>query len=252
MSQHRRAYTQHQRQFFNNHVHKNFKHKSPLRNKKLIPLPRNFDNSKIAHANHTGSHIFFKLQKQCYSKRLGIKYRITYKANGKRYFTLNDKNRCYIYRKKLDKFTLTLSNNVKTSRWQQKCFNHACNRGFNSYQHMKDSRTYLQSTAHQHLIPIQHLKYLPNKLRPHQCDYKFDLPSTSFSITDPEDKAFYYKEPITSSQSLDAFKATTSTKPSMDFYTRNFDLIKLPKVLEPFIPEKPVQIRLPNIGLVTL
>ncbi|CAB4472809.1 unnamed protein product [Rhizophagus irregularis] len=123
MSHHRRACVMHQKKFFSTEINHFLRPTQNLRNE--------INNNKNTHASNVFSKWLSHSKKQVYSNRLGIKYTISYYANGHQHiFKKNNKYR-YMYKKRYNNFSHNYSINNSTKKKQEARFMRCCTRVYN-------------------------------------------------------------------------------------------------------------------------
>ncbi|PKY20397.1 hypothetical protein RhiirB3_433687 [Rhizophagus irregularis] len=234
MSHHRRACVMHQKKFFSTEINHFLRPTQNLRNE--------INNNKSTHASNVFSKWLSHSKKEVYSNRLGIKYTISYYANGHQHiFKKNNKYR-YMYKKRYNNFSHNYSINNSTKKKQEARFMRCCTRVYNKKNKLRalNDLQKLRSAVRRGFLtsPSQYIDKpkLPPIRRTNYITYNY---SSSYNhVPRSQNASSLYIESVA--------LATTFCKdiiyplpPDMDPVPDNIDI---PNELRPYIPDGPIYI----------
>ncbi|GBC15402.1 hypothetical protein GLOIN_2v1814432 [Rhizophagus irregularis DAOM 181602=DAOM 197198] len=261
MSHHRRACVMHQKKFFSTEVNHFLCSTQNLKNE--------INNNKSTHASNVFNKWISHTKKEVYSNRLGIKYTVSYYANGHQHiFKKNNKYR-YMYKKRYNNFSHNYSINNSTKKKQEVRFKRNCTRVFNKNTKLRMLNDVQKlRLAHRHGFltspsqyidePITHLRYSNKRRSIKKSDYNFNVPFFFFKkkvppirrtnhITHDFSSSYIHVPRSQKSSSLYIEPVASATPfckdiiyplpPDMDPVPDNIDI---PNKLRPYIPDGPI------------
>ncbi|CAB5383756.1 unnamed protein product [Rhizophagus irregularis] len=232
-------------------------------------LKNEINNNKSTHASNVFNKWFSHTKKEVYSNRLGIKYTVSYYANGHQHiFRKNNKYR-YMYKKRYNNFSHNYSINNSTKKKQEARFKRICTRVYNKNNTLRklndlqklrlaSRRGFLTSPSQYIDKPVTHLRYSNKRRSIKKSDYNFNVPFFSFKKKVPPirktnrityDFSTSYNHVPRSRKSSSLYieavsSATTFCKdivyplpPDMDPVPDNIDI---PNEIRPYIPDGPI------------
>ncbi|CAG8689476.1 hypothetical protein GLOIN_2v1848916 [Rhizophagus irregularis DAOM 181602=DAOM 197198] len=183
MSHHRRACVMHQKKFFCMEVNHFLRPTQNLRNE--------INNNKSTHASNVFNKWFSHTKKEVYSNRLGIKYTVSYYANGHQHIFKKHNKYRYMYKKRYNNFSHNYSTNNSTKKKQEARFKRKCTRVYNKNNKLRKlndlqklrlafRRRFLTSPSQYIDKPVTHLRYSNKRRSIKKSDYNFNVPFFSF------------------------------------------------------------------------